>query len=331
LREATVTRLSRRKFLQSAAGTAAASVVPGKARAQSYPSRPVRMVVPYGPGGPSDIVTRLIGQWLSERLGQQFVIENRPGAGGNIGTEMVVRAPADGYTLLQVATPNAVNATLYDKLNYDFIRDIAPVAGICRVTVVMVVHPSVPANTVPEFIAYAKANPGKINMGSAGNGTTAHMAGALFTMMTGVELLHVPYRSQPQALTDLIGGRLQVMLDTTPPYFEHIKAGRLRALAVASANRWEALPELPTLAAFIPGYEVSGWYGIGAPTGTPAEIIARLNGEINAALADAKIVARLADLGGTVLTGSPAALSKFIADETAKWGKVIRFANIKPD
>jgi tripartite-type tricarboxylate transporter receptor subunit TctC len=288
-------------------------------------------MVGFAPGQAIDIVTRIIGQRLSERLGQQFIIENRPGAGGNIGTEAVVRAPPDGYTLLQVGPPSASNATLYDNLKFNFIRDIAPVACIGRVTVIMVVNPSVPAKTVPEFIAYAKANPGKINMASSGNGTTAHMSGELFKMMAGVDLVHVPYRGQPQSLTDLIGGRVQVMFDTTPPFFEHIRAGELRALAVASATRWKTMPDLPTIAEFVPSYEASGWYGVGAPKGTPPVIVENLNSAINAGLADPATKARLADLGVMVLAGSPADFGKLVSDETEKWGKVIRAANIKPD
>jgi len=324
-------KIPRRRFLHLAGGASAFPVVSRFAWAQEYPTRPVRIIVPYAPGGPADIVARVIGQWLSDRLGQQFVIENRSGAGGNIGTLAVVRAPPDGYTLLLAGLPNASNATLYDTLNYNFIRDITPVASIGRVTVIMVVNPSVPAKTVPEFIAYAQANPGRINMGSAGNGTTAHMSGELFKMMAGVNLVHVPYRGQPQALTDLIGGRVQVMFDTTPPFFEHIRAGALRALAVASATRWEVLPDLPTVGEFVNGYEVSGWYGIGAPKDTLRAIVEKLNSAINAGLTDPALKARLADLGVSAFASSPADFGKFIADETEKWGKVIRTANIKPE
>ena len=280
----------------------------------------------FAPGGGADIIARLIGQWLSERLGQPFIIENRPGAGSNIATEAVVHAPADGYTLLLVSPANAINATLYDKLNFNFIRDIAPVAGIIRVPNVMVVNPSVPAKTVPEFIAYAKANPGKLNMASAGIGTAPHVAGELFKMMAGVDMVHVPYRGDGPALTDLIGGQVQVMFAAMPSSIEYIRAGKLRALAVTTATRSEALPDIPTVGDFVPGYEASGWYGIGAPKNTPAEIIDKLNKEINAGLADPKIKARLADLGGTVLPGSPADFGKLIADETEKWAKVIKFA-----
>ena len=296
-------KLPRRKFLHLAAGAAALPAVSRVAWAQAYPTRPVRIIVGLPPGGATDIVARLIGQWLSERLGQPFVIENRPGAGTNIGTEAVVRAPPDGYTLLLVGRRNAINATLYDKLNFNFIRDIAPVAGIIRVPLVMVVNPSVPAKTVPEFIAYAKANPGKINMASAGIGTPGHVAGELFKMMAGVDMVHVPYRGAAPALTDLLGGQVQVMFGTTVSSIEHIRAGKLRALAVTTATRSEALPDIPTVGEFVPGYEASAVFGIGAPRNTPAEIVDKLNKEINAALADPKIKARLADLGGAVLAG----------------------------
>jgi tripartite-type tricarboxylate transporter receptor subunit TctC len=291
----------------------------------------VRLVVPAPAGGSFDITARLIGQWLSERLGQQFVIENRSGAGTNIGTEAVVRAPADGYTLLLVGAPNAINATLYDKLNYNFIRDIAPVAGLIREPNVMVLNPSVPAKTVPDFIAYAKANPRKIDMASSGNGTSPHMAGELFRIMTGVDMNHVPYRGATPALTDLLSGQVHVMFPTMPSSIEYVRAGKLHALAVTTAMRSDAFPEIPTIGDFVPGYESSAWLGLGAPKKTPAEIINKLNREINAALADPKIKARLADLGGMVLSGSPADFGKFIAAETEKWGKVIRAANIKPE
>ena len=271
-----------------------------------------------------------MGQWLSERLGQPFIIENRPGGGGNIGTEAVVRAPADGYTLLLVGTFNAINATLYDKLNFNFIRDIAPVAGIIRGAYVLVVNPSVPAKSVPEFIAYAKANPRKLNMASAGTGTGPHIAGELFKMMAGVDMVHVPYRGGGPALTDLLGGQVQVYFPTTVASIGYIRAGRLRALAVTTATRSDALPDIPTVGEFVPGYEASTWYGVGAPKATPAEIVEKLNKEINAGLADPKIKARLADLGGDVLAVSPADFGKFIADETEKWAKVIKFAGIKP-
>jgi tripartite-type tricarboxylate transporter receptor subunit TctC len=321
----------RRQFLHLAAGAAALPAMSRIAGAQAYPTRPVRIIVGFAPGGGADIAARLIGQWLSERLGQSFVIENRPGAGSNIATEAVVRAPSDGYTLLLVSAPAAINATLYEKLSFNFIRDIAPVASISHVPHVMVVHPSFPAKTVPEFIAYAKANAGKINMASAGNGSTPHVAGELFKMMAGVNLIHVPYRSAGPALTDLLGGQVQVMFDNMASSIEHIRAGKLRPLAVTTTMRSETLPDVPTVSEFVPGYEVSNWFGVGAPKATPAEILDRLNKEINASLADPKLRARLADLGGTPLVGSPADFGKLIAAETEKWAKVIRAANIKPD
>jgi tripartite-type tricarboxylate transporter receptor subunit TctC len=298
------------------------------ARGQAYPKRPVRLVVP---SPVADLYGRLYGGWLAQRLGQPFVIEIRPGAGGNIATEAVVRAPPDGHTLLWVTSANAWNATLYANLNFDFIRDIAPVAGSHRGEGVLVVHPSFPAKTVPEFIAYAKANPGKISMASPGIGSPQHVAGELFKMMTGVNMQHVPYRGAAPALTDLLGGQVQVFFATTPASIEYIKAGTLRPLGVTTATRWEGLPDLLTLSDFVPGYEASTWYGVGAPKNTPAEIVEKLNGEINAALADPKMKARLADLGGTVLAGSPADFGKLIADETEKWAKVIKFAGIKPE
>jgi tripartite-type tricarboxylate transporter receptor subunit TctC len=323
-------KLPRRIFLHLAAGAAALPAVSRIARAQAYPSRPVRIVVGFPAGdSASDIVARLIGQWLSERLGQQFVVENRPGAATNIATEAVVRAAADGYTLLLSSVNNAINATLYDKLNFNFIRGIAPVASIIRAPYVMAVNPTVPAKTVPEFIAYAKANPRKLNMASPGTGTGPHIAGELFKMMTGIDMLHVPYRGGGPALTDLLGGQVQVYLSVSS--IEYIRAGRLRALAVTAETRWEGLPDIPTVAEFVPGYEASGWFGIGAPKNTPSEIIDKLNKEINAGLADPKIKARLVDLGGTVLSGSPPDFGKLIADETEKWGKVIRDANIKAE
>jgi tripartite-type tricarboxylate transporter receptor subunit TctC len=321
----------RRQFLRLAAGAAALPAVSRIAQAQTYPTRPVRLIVAVAAGGGADIVTRLMGQWLSERLGQQFIVENRPGGGTNIGTEMVVHAPADGYTLLQVNLAHAINATLYDKLNYVFLRDIAPVAGIVGVSNVVEIHPSVPAKTLPEFIAYAKANPGKINMGSAGNGSSSHMAGELFKMLAGVNLVHVPYRGQGPAMTDLLGGQLQVIFATTPGTTEYVRIGKLRALAVTTRARAEALPDVPTVADFVPGYEASQWYGFGAPKNTPPEIIAQLNKAVNAALADPKMKARLADFGGTVMPGSPADFGKLIAEETEKWGKVVKFAGIKAD
>jgi tripartite-type tricarboxylate transporter receptor subunit TctC len=301
------------------------------AMAQAYPVRPVRIVVGYPPGGLSDIVARLIGQRLSERLGQPFVIENRPGAASNIATEAVVHAPADGYTLLLVNPANATSATFYDKLNFNFIRDIAPVAGVVRAAIILEVNPSVPATTVPEFIAYAKAHPGKVNFASAGNGTNLHLTGELFKMMTGVNLVHVPYRGSAPALTDLIGGQVQVMFDNLPSSIEYVRTGKLRALAVTTATRSPALPDIPTVDDFVPGFEASVWQGIGAPKSTPPGIIERLNKEINAALADPKVSAQLANLGSTALALSPAELGRLIADETDKWGKVIRVANVKPE
>jgi tripartite-type tricarboxylate transporter receptor subunit TctC len=324
-------KLPRRNFLHLAAAAAALPTLPHIARAQAYPARPVRVVVGFAPGGGTDIAARLIGQWLSERLGQQFFVENRPGAGANIGMEAVAKAQPDGYTLLLVSPGAAINATLYDKLNYNFIRDLAPIGGIIRVPNVMVVHPSVPAKTVPEFIAYAKANPGKINMASGGNGTSEHVSGELFKMMTGINMPHVPYRSGGLAVTDLLGGQVQVIFSNMLTSIEHVRSGKLRGLAVTTATRSEALQDTPTIGEFVPGYEASNWWGVAAPRNTPAEIIDRLNEEINAALADQKMRARLADLGGAPLPGSPAAFGKLIADETEKWGKVIRAANIKAE
>jgi len=324
-------KLHRRKFLHLVAGAIAVPTAPPITRAQVYPSRPVRIIVGFPAGGSVDIVARLIGQWLSERLGQQFVIENRAGAGSNIGAEEVVRAPPDGYTLLQISSSNAFNAALYENLKFNFIRDVTPVASIMRVPGAMVVNQSVSAKTVPGFIAYAKLNPGKINMASAGIGSAQHVWGEQFKMMAGVNMQHVPYRGGALAHTDLLGGQVQVMFDTMPASIEHIKAGRLRPLAVTTATRLEALPDIPTVGEFVPGYEASGWQGIGAPRNTPADIVDRLNREVNAGLADPKMKSRLADLGGTVLAGSPAAFEKFIADETEKWAKVIRAANIKAE
>jgi tripartite-type tricarboxylate transporter receptor subunit TctC len=324
-------KLPRRQFLHLAVGAAALPAVSCFAWAQAYPSRPVRVVVPFAAGGPGDILARLIGQWLSERFGQPFVIENRAGGGSNIGIEAVVRAPGDGYSLLLASGANAINAALYEKLNFNFIRDIAPVASIIRTPLVMVVNPSVPAKTVPEFIAYAKANPGKINMASGGTGTGTHIAGELFKMMAGVDMVHVPYRGGGPALTDLLGGQMQVYFPTTVTSIEYIRAGRLRALAVTTATRSDALPDLPTVSEFVPGYEASFCTGIGAPRNTPAEIIDKLNMEINAGLADPKLKARLTDLGGTVLALSPAEFGKLIADETDKWAKVVKFAGIKAE
>jgi tripartite-type tricarboxylate transporter receptor subunit TctC len=322
-------KLPRRNFLHLAAGAAALLGVSRIARAQAYPARPVRLIVPIAPAGATDITARLIGQWLSERLGQPFVIENRPGGGSNIGTEAVVRAPADGYTLLMAGSFNATNAALYEKLNFNFIPDIAPVAGVFRGPYAMVVNPSVPAKSVPEFIAYAKANPRKLNMASAGNGTASHVAGELFKMMAGVDLVHVPYRGAGPGLNDLLGGQVQVMFPTTVASIGHIRSGRLRALAVTAATRSDALPDVPTVGEFVPGYEASIWYGVCAPKATPAEIVDKLNKEVNAGLADPKIKARLVDLGGDVLALSPADFGKFIADETEKWTKVVKFAGIK--
>jgi tripartite-type tricarboxylate transporter receptor subunit TctC len=324
-------KLFRRQFLHLAAGAAALPAVSRIARAQAYPARPVRIIVGFAPGQAIDIVTRIIGQWLSERLGQQFIIENRPGAGGNIATEAVVRAPPDGYTLLAIGSNNMINATLYEKLNYNFIRDIAPVASIYRVSQVMEVNPSFPAKTVQEFIAHAKAHPGEISFASAGNGSVAHVTGELFKMMTGVNMLHVPYRGAPPALTDLIAGQVHVMFDNMPSSIEHIRAGRLRPLAVTATTRLEALPDVPPLADFVPGFETSAWAGIGAPKDTPAEIIDKLNREINGGLVDPKIKARIADLGGMVLALSPTEYGKRIAEETEKWAKVIKFSGAKPD
>jgi tripartite-type tricarboxylate transporter receptor subunit TctC len=301
------------------------------ARAQAYPTRPVRLIVPIAPAGGGDILARLIGQWLSERLGQQFIIDNRPGGGSNLGTEVVVRAPADGYTLLLVGSYNAVNATFYDKLKYNFMRDIAPVAGIIRSPYAMVVNPSVPAKSVPEFIAYATTNPRKLSMASAGTGTGSHVAGELFKMMAGVDMVHVPYRSGGQAVADLLAGQVQVLFNPPLVSIAHIRAGRLRVLAVTTTTRSDALPDVPTVGDFVPGYEASTWYGVGVPTNTPAEIVDKLNKEINAALADPTMKARLADLGGNVLAISPANFGKLIADETEKWARVIRAADIKPE
>jgi len=321
--------LPRRQFLHLATGAVAFSTVSSRARAQSYPTRPVRIIVGFPAGGPTDIVARLIAQWLSERLDQQFVIENRPGAASNIGTEAALKAPPDGYTLLQVTSTNAVNVTFYENLNFNFATDIAPVAGIIRVPFVMELNPSVPAGTVPEFIAYAKANPGKINMASGGTGTSVHVAGELFKMMAGVNLVHVPYHGSAPALTDMISGQVQVMFDVLTSSLQHIRSGTLRALAVTTATRSEALPDLPTVGDFLPGYEASAWYGVAAPKSTPSEIVDKLNMEINAGLVDSKLRPRLADLGGTVIPGSPADFGKLVAEEIEKWGKVVRFSGAK--
>ena len=324
-------KLPRRAFLRLTAGAAVLPLVPRTATAQSYPTRPVRLLVGFPPGGGVDITARLAGQWLSERLGQQFVIENRSGAAGNIATEAVVRAAPDGYTLLLATPSNAINASLYKKLSFDFIRDIVPVAGIMRVPLVMEVNPAFPATTVPEFIAYAKANPGKINVASAGTGTSLHMSGELFKILTGVNLVHVPYRGGAPALTDLMGGQVQVIFSVMPETIEYVRAGRLRALAVTTALRSESLPDVPSVAEFVPGYESSSWYGVGAPKGTPAEIVDKLNREVNAALADPKMKARFADLGGMLLPGTPADFGKFVAEETEKWAKVVEFSGAKAE
>jgi len=321
----------RRKFLQLTAGAAALPALPPIARAQAYPAKPVRFIIGYTSGGSADITARLMGQWLSDRLGQPFIVESRPGAGTNIATEAVVRSPPDGYTIFLVAPANAINATLYDKLNYNFLRDIAPVAGIIRFPNVMEVNPSVPAKTVPEFIAYAKANPGKINMASSGNGSTIHMSGELFKMMTGINMVHIPYRGGAPALTDMLGGQVQVMFDNVPTSLEHIRSGALRPLAVTTATRLELLPDVPTVAEFVPGYESSAWYGIGVPRNTPSEIIDLLNRVVNAGLADPNLKTRFTDLSAVVLPGSPADFGKLLVDETEKWGKVVKFAGVKAD
>ncbi len=324
-------KLPRRQFLHLAAGIAAPSVVPRFAWAETYPSRPVHWIVATAPGGGNDIFARLMGQWLSERLGQPFIVENRPGAGNNVGTEAVVRAAPDGYTLLFASSNNASNAALYGNLNFDFARDIAPVAGLTRTTLVMVVHPSVTAKTVPEFIAYAKANPSKVNMASAGTGGIGHLAGELFIMMSGVNLVHVPYRGNGPALSALLGGEVQVLFPSLASAIEFIKTGQLRALGVTSATRSAAIPDLPSVGEFVTGYEVSTWYGVGAPTGTPAEVIDKLNQEINVGLADPELKARFADLGDVPMPMTPAEFGKLIADDTEKFSKVVKFANIKAE
>jgi tripartite-type tricarboxylate transporter receptor subunit TctC len=321
----------RRRLLYLAVCGAALAASSRSTQAQSYPSRPVRLIVGLAAGGGQDIVARLMGQWLSERLGRQFIIENRPGASGNLALEAVANAPPDGYTLALLGVNNAINASLYNKPGFEFLRDIAPVGAIMRVPLVMVVNPSFPATTVPQFIAYGKANPGKINMGSGGVGTSIHVSGELFKMMTGIEMLHVPYRGGALALNDLISGQLQVMFDPMPESIGFIRAGTLRPLAVTTAERAPVLPDVPRVGDFVPGYEASAWYGIGAPRHTPAEVVGTLNREINAGLADAKVKARLVDLGGTVSAGSPAAFGKFIADDVEKWAKVVKFAGVKPE
>jgi tripartite-type tricarboxylate transporter receptor subunit TctC len=324
-------KLPRRQFLHLAAGASALPTMSRIARAQTYPTRPVQIIVGFSSGSAADILARLFGQKLSERLGQPFTVQNRPGAGSNIATEAVVRAPPDGHTLLMVTGSNAVNATLYKNLNYSFTRDIAPVVRVTRGSLVMVVHPSVPANTLPEFIAYAQANPGKINMASGGTGGTTHMVGELFKIMTGVDMRHMPYRGSSPALTDLLGGKMQVMFDLIPPLIDPIKNGKLRALVVTAASRSEILPEVPTVGDFVPGYEATFWGGIAAPKDTPAEIIDKLNLEITEALTDPEIKARIASVGYTVSASSPATFGRFVAEETEKWAKVIRAANIKPE
>jgi tripartite-type tricarboxylate transporter receptor subunit TctC len=324
-------KFPRRCFLQLAAGAALLPAAPRLAHAETYPARPVRVVVFFPPGGVGDILARMTSQWLTVHLGQPFIIENRPGAGGNIGTEAVVRAAPDGYTLLWATSPNAINGSLYAKLNYNFISDIMPVAATIRVPNVMVVNPSLPATTVPEFIAYAKANPGKLNMASGGIGVPSHVAGELFKMMAGVDMAHVPYRGSAPALTDLVAGQVQVMFDAMPSSIGHIRAGRLRPLAVTTTTRSDVLPDVPTVNDFLPGFEASTWFGVGAPKNTPPEIVAKLNAEINASLADAKMKARIADVSGTVLAGTPVDFEKLIALETDKWAKVVKFSGAKAE
>jgi tripartite-type tricarboxylate transporter receptor subunit TctC len=322
--------LPRRKFLHLTAGAVAASAIPRIARAETYPARAVHIIVGFPPGAASDINARLIGEWLSQRLGQQFIVDNRPGAGSNVGTEAAAHSPADGYTLLLVTPPNAINAAVYDNLNFNFLRDIAGVAGIMRTPMVMEVNAALPIKSVPEFIAYAKANPGKLNFASSGNGTGSHVAAELFKFMTGIDMVHVPYRGPAQALTDLISGRVQVMFDVLTSSIAHIRAGEVRALALTTAARSAALPNIPTVAETVPGYESSGWAGIGAPAGTPADVIATLNDAVAAGLADAKVGKSLADLGAAPMPMKPAEFGKFLADETEKWAKVVKFAGIKP-
>jgi tripartite-type tricarboxylate transporter receptor subunit TctC len=324
-------KLPRRQFLHLAAGAAALPAFPRIASAQTYPTRPVRLIVSVAAGGSADLVARLMGQWLSERLGQQFVIDNRPGGGNNVGAEAAINAVPDGYTLYLANSANAINATLYQKLKFNFIRDITPVAAVIRIPNVMEVNPSVPVKSVPDFIAYAKANPGKINFASSGNGSTIHMSGELFKMMTGVNMVHVPYRGAGPALTDLLSGQMQVMFDNMPSSIEFIRDGRLRPLAVTTATRWEGLPDLPSVGEFVPAFEASAWFGVGAPKNTPVEIAEKLNKEINLILADPKVKARLVDLGGTVLRGSPAEFGKLIANDTEKWAKVVEAVGIKAD
>jgi tripartite-type tricarboxylate transporter receptor subunit TctC len=324
-------KLPRRQFLHLAAGAAALPFAPDIACAQAYPLRPVRIVAGFPAGSTTDVVARLIGQWLQERLGQAFIVENRPGAGGTIATEAAVRAFPDGYTLLLVSTAHAINATLYNNLKFNILRDVAPIAAVVNLPNVMVVNPSISARTVPEFVAYAKANSGKLNMSSAGNGSSSHLAGELFKAMTRVNLVHVPYRGQPAALTDLLGGQVDVSFGTTASSIEYIRAGNLRALAVTTATRLEALPDVPALGEFVPGYEATTWGGLGAPRNTPAEVVEKLNKAINAGLADTKFRANLTEIGGIPLGGSPADFGKLIADETEKWGKLVKLAGIKPE
>jgi tripartite-type tricarboxylate transporter receptor subunit TctC len=322
---------SRRRFLQLASAAIALPASSRLARAQAWPNRPVRLIIGYTPGGSADLTARLMGQWLSEKLGQPFVVENRPGAGTNIATEAVLRAAPDGYTLLLVAPANAINAPLYEKMNFDFIKESEPIAGLIRFPNVVVVNPSLPVKTIPELIAYAKANPGKLNMASSGNGSTIHMSGELFKMLTDTNMVHVPYRGGAPALTDLIAGQVQVMFDNIPTCFEHVKSGKLRGLAVTSTTRSEILPDLPLVADFLPGYEASAWYGIGAPKGTPPDIVERLNKVVNEILADPKVKAKFSEYGAMLLPGSPGDFGKLLADETEKWGKVVKFAGAKVD
>jgi tripartite-type tricarboxylate transporter receptor subunit TctC len=324
-------KLLRRQFLRLAAGTSLLAAVSQVTRAQSYPTRPVRLIVGFAPGGVGDILARLIGQSLTERLGQPFIVENRPGAGGNIGTEVMVRASPDGYTLFLANTSNAINATLYESLSFNFIGDTVPVGSFARASGVLEVHPSVPVRTVPEFIAYAKANPGKISFASSGNGGLAHVAGELFKMMTGINMQHIPYRGSGPALTDLLGGQVQAMFDNVPSSIEHIRSGKLRALAVTDTQRVEALPDVPTVAEFIPGYEATGFFGVVAPKGTPTDVINKLNGELNAALIDPRMKARLTDFGATTLAGTPADFGELIGGETEKWAKVVKFSGARAD
>jgi tripartite-type tricarboxylate transporter receptor subunit TctC len=323
--------IHRRRFLRLATGAAALPALLLAARAQAYPARPVRIVVGFAAGGTTDIIARLIGQWLSERLGQQFVIENRPGASGNLAAEAVARAPADGYTLLALTATNSINATLFDKLSFNLKRDLAMVAGLTHSAFVLEVHPSVPAKTVPEFVAHAKANPAKITMASFGSGSTSHVAGELFKMMTGVDLLHVPYRGSGPMLTDLLGGQVHMTFDSLPSSIEYIRTGKLRALAVGTTTRSDSLPDIPTVADSFPGYDASAWNGVAIPRNTPAEIVDKLNQEINTGLADPKMKARIAELGATAIPSSPGEFGRFVSDEIEKWGKVVRFAGIKPD